>query len=41
MKNRLMAFAMFLTLSVLLVSCATSKKYGCPMVQVKTKSVNS
>ncbi|HEX5654586.1 MAG TPA: hypothetical protein VFX58_16025 [Chitinophagaceae bacterium] len=41
MKNKLTAAFFLIATMVLMASCATSRKYGCPMVQVKAQSNNS
>ena len=44
MKNKLLTALMFTLVIVLITSCATSRKYGCPSVskvQVEKKNFNS
>jgi hypothetical protein len=41
MKIKFLAALMLLAMIVVVTSCATSRKYGCPMVSVKSQSANS
>ncbi|HET9430156.1 MAG TPA: hypothetical protein VFO70_03215 [Chitinophagaceae bacterium] len=41
MKKTLLATIMIVTTVVLISSCASTRKYGCPMATVKAQSINS
>ena len=41
MKNKFLAATLLLCTIVIMASCATSRKYGCPMATVKVKTTNS
>ncbi|HEX7846163.1 MAG TPA: hypothetical protein VF476_10220 [Chitinophagaceae bacterium] len=41
MKNRFFAAILLIAMVVAVSSCATSRKYGCPMVGLKTQKANS
>lgn len=41
MKSKFIAAIMILSLVVLVTSCATNRKYGCPMAKTTSKSLNS
>ncbi|HEX7903601.1 MAG TPA: hypothetical protein VF487_06965 [Chitinophagaceae bacterium] len=41
MKNKFLAPLFLFTVIVMVASCATSRKYGCPMATTKIKSSNS
>ncbi len=40
MKNKVFASILLLAMIILVSSCATSRKYGCPSVQVKSEKTN-
>lgn len=41
MKNKFLTALLLLTVITMITSCATSRKYGCPMATTKIKGSNS